>query len=229
MGELIQLGVGLWEVAGPTTIDLIAIPYPTRMTIVRLASGELWITSPVQLPFDVLQQVTELGPIAHLLSPTPRHQWRLASWQALFPKASLWSTQRSVATLGGRGLLTTALGDQAPAAWRGQLDQACFPGYGFEEITFCHRASGTLLVEDLIQAHRPNPRRLVNTLVRIGGIGAAGGMPRDIRALARQPGARAWAERVLSWDFDRLVMAHGPIVESGAKALVSRALEPLLS
>ena len=50
----------------------------------------------------------------------------------------------------------------------------------------------------------------------------------DMRALARKPAARAWAERVLSWDFDRLVMAHGQIIESDAKAWLSRALDWLV-
>lgn len=228
MGALNYLGGNLWEAAGATAVDLIAIPYPTRMTIVRLEAGGLWIASPVQLRFEVLKGLTELGPVTHLLAPTPRHQWRLDSWHALFPEAALWSTRRGPATLGGHRLPTTTLSDQAPAAWRGQLDQARFPGYGFEEITFCHRASGTLLVEDLFQAHLPNPRPLVNALVRVGGIGAAGGVPRDMRALARKPAARAWAERVLSWDFDRLVMAHGQLIESDAKAWVSRALDWLV-
>jgi glyoxylase-like metal-dependent hydrolase (beta-lactamase superfamily II) len=31
--------------------------------------------------------------------------------------------------------------------------------------------------------------------------------------------ARASLERVLSWDFDRIVLAHGLVVETGGKAL----------
>ena len=41
------------------------------------------------------------------------------------------------------------------------------------------------------------------------------GMYRDRAA------ARAGAEAILAWDFDRLVLCHGDIVETGAKARLS--------
>ena len=35
--------------------------------------------------------------------------------------------------------------------------------------------------------------------------------------------ARASVERILSWDFDRILLCHGPIVESGGKAVFREA------
>lgn len=229
MGELQRIGEEIWVADGPIAIDLAVIPYPTRMTAVRLASGELWLASPVQRTYPQLGALAELGPVGHLLAPTPRHHWRLEPWHELFPDAALWSCRLGPATLGRRTLPARRLSDQPPAAWAGEIDQARYPGYGFEEITFCHRRSGTLLIEDLLQLHQPNPSALVNALVRVGGIGVNGGVPRDMRALTRRPLALGWANRILSWDFDRLVMAHGPVIDTGAKAWVARAFDWLLS
>ncbi len=228
MGTLTPLGENLWVADGPTAIDLLVVPYPTRMTIVRLPSGGLWLSSPVKLPYERLQEVLGLGEVTHLVSATPRHHWRLEPWHTLFPEATLWSCATGPFTLGKRTLPATRLTERTPADWEGALEQAVYPGYGFEETTFFHPASRTLLVEDIIQSHEPRRSALVNAAVRVGGIGEDGGVPRDIRAITRRKEARAWAARVLSWDFDRLVMAHGPVVETGAKAYVERMFAWLL-
>jgi len=36
-------------------------------------------------------------------------------------------------------------------------------------------------------------------------------------------------ERILSWDFDRIVLCHGPIVESGGKTVFREAYSFLSS
>lgn len=121
------------------------------------------------------------------------------------------------------------LGDRAPEQWAGQIDQAVYRGVGFAEVAFFHRASRTLLIEDVIQSHgRHRGQPLVNALIRVGGIEQPGGVPRDVRAITNRRSARAWAERVLAWDFDQLVLAHGPVLRSAAKPAVERAFDWLL-
>ena len=46
----------------------------------------------------------------------------------------------------------------------------------------------------------------------------------DIRlSFIRRNLARQSLQKLLSWDFDRLIIAHGPCIETGAKAFVERA------
>lgn len=71
MSVLQPLGPEIWTVEGPASIDLLVVPYPTRMTIVRLDGGDLWISSPVSVPKQQLDDVAALGPVRHLLAPTP--------------------------------------------------------------------------------------------------------------------------------------------------------------
>ena len=231
MNQLQPLGDDLWVLDGPTAIDLLVVPYSTRMTIARLGDGGLWIASPIVAPLDQVNEIASLGPVRHLLSPTPRHQWRLEAWHRLFPDAKLWASRQSPFTLGGRDLPLEILGDEPPAAWADDLDQASLKGIGFNEVVFLHRSSRTLLVEDVFQSHDHRPGKpLVNALIKVGGLRAPGGVARDIRATLRdKDGARAWARKVLGWDFDRIVMAHGPIVTDDAKGYVERALSWLLA
>lgn len=88
MSVVQPLGPGIWTVEGPTATDLLVVPYPTRMTIVRLADGGLWIASPVRVAKQALDEITALGPVRHLLSPTPRHHWRLDRWSTSFPRGA---------------------------------------------------------------------------------------------------------------------------------------------
>ena len=231
MGALEALGDQIWVADGPVAIDLLVVPYPTRMTVVRLADGGLWIASPTTASYDELEAITALGEVRHLLAPTPRHYWRLERWHQLFPDAQLWTSPLGPFTPGRRRTLPArTLGDAAPAAWAGQIDQTCYRGLGFAEIAFFHRASRTLLLEDIIGSHgihRGQP--LVNALIRVGGIEQPGGVPCDIRAITRdRTAARAWAERVLDWDFDKVVAAHGPVVRTDAKEMVRQAFGWLL-
>ena len=44
-------------------------------------------------------------------------------------------------------------------------------------------------------------------------------------AVRDKPAARASVERILDWDFDRLIVGHGDIVETGGEEAFRRAWE----
>lgn len=76
-------------VDGPP-VRAVGVPLPTRMIIVMLADGSLWLNSPVSMQFDVLDRITALGPVEYLVALTRMHVWRLEEWHQLFPDAELW-------------------------------------------------------------------------------------------------------------------------------------------
>jgi hypothetical protein len=83
-----------------------------------------------------------------------------------------------------------------------------------------------LIVTDLIQRHDPHGQSWWWRVVKgwAGVLGSEGGTSRDLRWTFRdKAAARRSAERILAWDFDRLVIAHGACVEHGARAVVARA------
>ncbi len=225
--ELLTWADNICIVEGPQVRDM-GIMFTTRMTIVKLANGSLWLDSPVPAPFETLQHITELGPVRYLIAATPRHVWRLADWHTLFPAAQMWAPRPTLFTLRrGRLPLTGILGDAPESDWAGDLDQLAFKGNPLiEEVLFWHRASRTVILDDLIQVHpqmRGKPLR--NTLVKAEGVTAPhGGVGLDIRlSFTHRELARKSLARLLSWDFDRLIIAHGPCVEKDAKLFVERA------
>jgi hypothetical protein len=207
-----RFGDDIWIVDGPT-VRFFGAPLPTRMAVVKLADGSLWIDSPVVATAEQVGKLAQIGPVAHLVSPTRLHDWRLDAWAEFFPQAQVWKA--------------AMLDDEPPPAWKGQIDQTRFRGSAvLSEVEFFHRRSRTLVVADFAQNFRLELKHPIrNALLRLGGV-ANGGAPRDLRLSFFGAGRRAGRESVrniLSWDFDKVVVAHGDCVDRDAKTFVERS------
>ncbi len=212
---------------GPDVRDF-GLMFTTRMVIVKLSDGSLWLSSPVPVPFDTLQQITELGAVRYLVAATPRHVWRLQAWHTLFPEAQLWAARNTLFTLkNGRLRFSGTLGDIAFPGWAEDFDQLAFKGSPLiEEVVFLHKQSRTLMLDDLIQIHPTVEGKVFrNALFKLEGVTAPnGGVGLDIRlSFTDRNLARRSLERLLSWDFDKLIVAHGACIHKDAKAFVERA------
>jgi hypothetical protein len=120
------------------------------------------------------------------------------------------------------------LGDTPPQAWKADIGQLLFRGSRvLTEAEFFHRHSRTLIMADFIQNFQPyQGRALRNALLRFGGI-LQGGAPRDLRLsfVGRRHTelGRESLFKLLAWDFDKLVPAHGDCVDEDAKSFVERS------
>ena len=96
-----------------------------------------------------------------------------------------------------------------------------------EEVVFFHRPSRTAIFCDLIQRHpEATGRGWKGLLMRLDGlVGEGGSTPREWRAsfLRRKP-ARAARDRVLAWNPERLLIAHGDCAQRDAASIIRRAL-----
>jgi Domain of unknown function (DUF4336) len=232
MSELRVFGNDLWIIEGPEVRDF-GITFPTRMSVARLSNGSLWVSSPVLVPFETLEHLTRLGPVRYLVAATPRHVWRLHTWHTLFPRAQLWSSRQAPLSSGQRHLpLTGVLGDAPHPDWADDFDQLAFKGNPLaEEIFFFHRPSRTLIVDDFIQ-HCPivPGKPLRNLLSRLEGVAEApGGVGLEIKlTFIDRKRARRSLAKLLSWDFDKLIIAHGDCMDAHARPFVEQAFSWLM-
>src|SRR5581483_6426374 len=65
--------------------------YPTRMALIRLSSGGLFVWSPIALSPELKRAVDELGPVSCLVSPNRLHHLFLADWKTAYPQARLYA------------------------------------------------------------------------------------------------------------------------------------------
>ena len=205
------IGDDIWLAEGPA-VSFLSFPFPTRMVVVRLPSGGLWIWSPIELTDDLAQAVEALGHVAHLVSPNKLHHLSMGQWQRRFPDAALWASP-GLPRRRPELCVRAVLDDEAPAAWRGVIDQVVMRGsVAVTEVVFHHRPSRTTLVCDLIQKLDPEiATGIKGALLRANGlVGHRGGTPRDFRlTFLRRDDARRARDAVLSWDTEQLVIAHG--------------------
>jgi hypothetical protein len=225
----------VWLVDGPEIrmtypwLPLFSVPFPTRMTVVRLADGQLWVHSPTPLPDALARAVDALGRVAFLVAPNVLHYWWIGDWKAHYPQA------RAYAAPGVRGRAAghfdgfdAELSDAAPAEWQGAFEQLLVPGGYMTEAVFLHKASRTLIVTDLIQNFEPG--RFANPLMRwvycaAGCCDPDGKAPVDLRATFRRQRAdvRRAVEGMLEWQPARVILAHGRWYPDNAEAELKRA------
>ena len=67
------------------------VPFTTRMTVVRLGDGSLWLHSPTPAEPALLAAVDALGPVRHLIAPNKIHYWWIGDWKSRYPEATTWA------------------------------------------------------------------------------------------------------------------------------------------
>jgi hypothetical protein len=188
------------------------------MTVIRLADGNLLLHSPVSLDSGLRRELDSLGRVRFAVAPNRVHHLYAGKVATAYPEARLWvgpGVERKRPDL----VIAGVLGDEAPTEWSGQVDQVFFRGRPYEnEVVFLHRASRTLILCDLAFNFGPQAHPMTRLLLRlIRSYGRFGPSRLDPLLIRDRRAARASLERILAWDFDRVVVAHGDVLESGGR------------
>jgi len=202
----------------------------TRMTVVRLADGSLLLHSPARLDAALRRELDALGPVRYAVAPNRVHHLHAGEVTQAYPEARLWigpGLERKRPDLVHVGIL----GDEAPPEWRGQLDQVFFRGRPYEnEVVFFHRASRTLLLCDLAFNFRAGTHWATRLLMQaIRSYDRFGPSRLDPFLIRDRAAARASLERILAFDFDRVVVSHGDVLEHGGRAALRAGYAWLLA
>jgi hypothetical protein len=212
---------GIWLAEAP--LRFYGLPFGTRMTVIRLRDRALLLHSPISLDARLRAEVEALGPVRHIAAPNKLHHLYLAQAHEAFPDAKVYAPP-GLARKRPDLHLDAELADAAPDAWRGELEQLIVRGSRvLQEVVFLHPASRTLIVADICEHFGPHSPLLTRIAARLSRMYDRPRMPPDMQLTFRdRPATRASFERLLAWDFDRVILAHGRLLESGAKAQFRR-------
>jgi hypothetical protein len=214
---------------GVQPLRYLGVPIRARTTIVRLHSGALWVHSPITPVPTLRTAVDALGDVRHIVAPSSSHHLFVEPFARAYPKAFV----HAPASLAAKHPALRAhreLSDAPDPAWEGEIDQIRVRGHRWlDEVVFFHRASRTLIVTDLLEsAHRdcPPAARLAGI---VAGVFEEPGPPLAMRLAFTDPEAASASMRaILKWDFDRIVLAHGHVIEGSARACFAHAYRFLL-
>lgn len=224
----------IWIVDGPIVRMAMygtRIPFPTRMTIVRLSNGQLWCHSPTELTQELKTQIDKLGSVRHLVSPNKIHYAHIGTWHKAYPEAIAWASP-DVRDRAIEQKIDVAfhadLEDKPPSEWAVDIDQLIFRGSRFmDEVVFFHRQSSTLILTDLIENFELNKlSSKYRWLVKLAGnFDPDGKTPLDLRMTfwGNKNQARHCLKQMLQWEPKKVILAHGRWYENNGTAQLHRA------
>jgi hypothetical protein len=202
--------------------------FNARMSVVRVGESRLMLHSPCEIDAATKKVISGLGEVAYIVAPGSYHYFHIPSAQAAFPDADTYicpGVERKRPDID----FDWFLADQPPQAWANTLDQVLVRGNKYIwEVAFFHKASRTLLLVDLIENitdQTPN----TNWLLKLWWKAVFHMWNNPKPAPEYQLGwkdkaaARQSLQRILDWDFDRIVLSHGDLIDKEAKATAREA------
>ncbi|MBX3203479.1 MAG: DUF4336 domain-containing protein [Labilithrix sp.] len=202
-------------------LRFLGVEVGTRMTIVRMQDGGLFVHSPVTLDDVTRETVDALGEVRAIVAPSLLHHLYIGAWASAYPKAALGAApgleakRKDVAW-------THVLGDDP--RWPDDFDQVHVGSRAMEnEVVFFHRKSKTIVSCDLIFNLASHPSWATRAVARLIGSREPGPTLLEHVVMRRhRERARAEIDRVVAWGAERLVIAHGDPVASNASEVLAR-------
>jgi hypothetical protein len=194
----------------------------SRMTVIRLANGNLFIHSPCEIDENTKIAIERLGKVEFIVAPGSYHYFHVASAQKAFPDAQTFicpGVERKIPDIKFDWLL----GDRSDEKWKDDFDQVLVRGNRFIwEVAFYHKITRTLILVDLIE-NITDETEGVNWLIKVWWklVFRMWNNPKpapeyqmgwkDKKAAAKS------LKRILEWDFEKIIIAHGDLIEENAK------------
>ena len=207
----------VWSTTRP--VRFFGVETGSRLTVVRLGCGGLFVHSPVALDPATKAEVDALGPVRAVVAPSIFHHLHVGAWIAAYPGAvvagcpGLELKRRDLAW-------SEVLGDRPHPVWADDLEQVYFSSRRENEVDFYHRASGTFLCADALLNLSTHPDRVTRLVARVMRNDAPGlGWMEPLMVRCRKL-ARRQVDRMLAWDIDGILLAHGqPVQGDGGEVL----------
>ena len=194
----------------------------TRMTVVQLEGGGLFVHSPVALDDATRRAVDGLGAVRAVVAPSIFHHLHVGDWMRAYPGA-VFAACPGLEWKRPDLAFSCVLADLPHDAWARDVEQVYFSSRRENEVVFFHPRSRTMICSDALLNLSRHPSVRTRVIARITGNDAPGtGWPERFM-IRNRPLARRQVDRILAWDIDKIVLAHGELVERDGREIVRRA------
>ena len=113
------------------------------------------------------------------------------------------------------------LGDEPADEWNGSLEQVFFGALPMQnEVVFFHRQTRTLISSDLIFNLASHASGLTRAVAFLIGHRNPGPTLLERVMVKDRNAAREQIGRIVAWEADRIVLAHGDVIVSDGSAVV---------
>jgi len=196
----------------------------SRMTLVRLGDGGLFVHSPVSLDDDTRRAVDALGEVRAVVAPSVFHHLYVGEWMRAYPNA-VFGACPGLEWKRPDLAFCCVVADEPHPVWKHDLQQVYFSSRRENEVVFFHAKTHTMICCDALLNLSHHPKRSTRLAARLMGNTAPGVgwlepfMIRDRRLARRQ------VDRILEWPVDKIVLSHGALLTHDGAAAIRHAYE----
>lgn len=206
-----------------------------RTTIIKLETGELIIHDPCRIDDDVKKEIDALGEVKFIIAPGNFHHLFVTDFQKKYPDAETYlcpGLERKRPDI----KFDWILGNKPDPRWDGVLEQVLVQGTRLIwEVAFFHRPSKTLILVDLLENIGDDYRHNAGLLLQFWWRVVFRMWNRPKPAPEYQVGwgdkviVKESLEKILGWQADRAILAHGENIETNVNAVLATAWKKVLT
>jgi hypothetical protein len=210
----------LWHAQHPLKFGPLSLT--TRMTVVRLRDGTLWVHSPIPPTSDIVDQLQRIGRIRYVVAPNKSHHLFFLDFVNAFPAAEGFVAE-------GLDLKRPDLARfprvPRPEPWGSELEGFFIEGLPIlNETAWFHGDTGTLILTDLLFCFSSTNRGLAALVSKLLGVYDSLAMSRTMKLAIKDKNAlMRTVTPLLSFPIKRVIVAHDQIVEVDAAAKITKA------
>ena len=200
------------------------IKIQTRMTVIRLLDGALWVHSPIEPSPSLTAELSSLGDVRYVLAPNLSHHLFFRRFLKSFPRATGFvapGLATKVNDLSQYAVVPT------PGPWRDELQSWFIDGLPvLSETVWFHKDTGTLLLTDLLFSFGTNNTGLAKLVAKLLGVYDRLGMSLTMKLMTKDKQAlRRSIEPLLVLPIQRVVLAHDQVIQEQPIVKLREAFE----
>ena len=203
----------------------------SRTTIIKQNNSELIVHDPGSIDDSIKREIDSLGVVKYIIAPGNYHHLFVTDFQDIYPSAETFlcpGLERKRPDI----KYDWILGDKPDARWEDTFEQALIQGTRYIwEVAFFHKPSKTLILVDLLENIGDDYQHKAGLLLQFWW--------KFIFRMWNNPKAApeyqiGWGNKkivknglnkILSWDAERVILAHGENIETNVNSVLSAAWE----
>ncbi len=222
-----QLDSCLW--VDEVEFSLMGVNFGNRMTCIQLSDGSLLLHSPTKFRQSTYDEIIGKGKIKYLIAPNVMHNLFIMDWKER-ESAALVLAPSQAKKLQADLKLNEMQEEKIVELFSDEI--SCIPIKGIpalKECVFIHHASKTLILTDLAFNQGDDARGLSKLFWRLYGAYNKFGPTVLVRSAIKDKAAfKVSLAEIMSYDFDRIIVSHGGVIDNDGKKHFSEAFEKYL-
>lgn len=219
-----QLSENLWEISGDWSNKL-----GRRMTVVRLKNGDVFIHNAIRLKPEDLSWLKSLGAVKYVVAPNTFHCSDAGWMTEKLSEAQLYVPQKKIEHFRKMGFSPLDVAVDFPTQFLNELSAVPMQGTKMDEVAFIHHSSRTLIFCDLAFNMGDVFSGIEKLIMDWNKVGRRFGPSRFTKIFFTKNSNQLVDsyKKILTFDFDRVIVNHGDILEKNGKTLLKSGVEDI--